>query len=343
MKQPELGLCFYPTTVGLVDDDKAYMKKLLFRLVGEEQLSCLTYGKPEEALDFLTKQYQSDSFINRCLINQESRKFDHLVAELDIPAIHKEIFNPQRHNEVSVLVIDFAMPKINGLELARSIRKSNPYIKIIMLTGEAGHSLAVDAFNERSIDHFILKSDPNVLEMLVQAICTSQIEYFLNLSTMALNKIANFSKDRLACLSDPIFVDFFKQLCSTHKLIEYYLLDSHGSFILLDAQGKPSVLAVADEYMMETYQQLVKDDDAPQSIIDALDNKQMIPYFHTADDFTTPPAEWESYLHPAKMLQGKETYCYAYIADLVDYELARNKIVSYQQFLEKVRRQQSGI
>lgn len=340
MQKPELGLCFYPTTVGLVDDDKAYLKKLLFPLVGKECLSCLTYEKPEDALNFLTKQYRSDSFINRCLISQES-KFDHLVADLDIAAIHKEMFNPNRHSEVSALVVDFAMPEINGLELARSIRKSNPYIKIIMLTGEAGHSLGIDALNEHSIDYFILKTDPNVMDKLVQAIRASQAEYFLNMSAMALNKIADFSKDILPCLSDPVFVDFFKQLCATHKLIEYYLMDARGSFLLLDAQGKPSILAVADEEMMEVYQQLANDDDAPQAVIGALESKQMVPYFHTEDDFTTRPAEWEPYLHSAKILQGKETYCYAYIADPGNYELDRDKIFSYQQFLEKME-QPSG-
>lgn len=339
MKQPKLSICFYPTTVGLVDDNTGYLQHLASRFKAEK-IHHLTFNDPQQALGFLTKQYKSDSFINRCLLSQESCKFDHLVAELDIPAIHKETCNPNRYSEVSTLVVDFAMPEINGLELACSIRENNPFIKIIMLTGEIGHSLAVDALNERSIDYFILKSDPNVMDKLVQAIRTCQTEYFLNMSTMALNKIADFSKSVLPCLSDPVFVAFFKQFCVTHKLIEYYLMDVRGSFLLLDAQGKVSILAVTDKEMLETYQQLVKDDNAPSSVIEALESKQMIPYFHTASDFDTRPAEWASYLHPAKVLRGDETYYYAYITDTSRYELDQNKIVSYQQFLENVRRQQ---
>lgn len=342
MKQLKLGIGFYPTTVGLIDDSEQYIDKLISRLAGKEQLPCIVYKNPEEALHFLTNQYQSDSFVNRCLLSKEADDFDRLIVELNITAIQREIYNPHRFNEISVLIVDYAMPSINGLELCRLVRKSNPYIKIIMVTGEVGKSLAVTAFNEGSIDQFILKTTPKVMDVLVQAVRKFQEDYFLELSEMALNKIAEFSKQTLGCLQDSIFVDFFKQLCKTNRIVEYFLVDKYGSFLMLDFQGNPSVLAVADEDLMLTYGNLAEDDQAPSAIIACLKAKEMMPYFHTQEDFAVRPAEWKNYLHPVKVLQGKEIYYYSHITDPAICKIDQNKIVSYQKFLEAHLRDQES-
>lgn len=331
MKQPRLGICYYPTTIGLIDDNKEYLKHLLARLAMEERLPCVTYDDPKKALQYLTQEYKADPFINRCLTSQDNNEYDHLVVDFDIRAIHQEIQNPNRSNELTVLVIDYAMPSINGLDICRQLR--NTAVKIIMLTGEAGKDFAVNVFNEGSIDKFILKDTPDIMDVLVQTIHELQLKYFLDLSKMALNKIADFSNQILRCLEDAAFVKFFQQLCETHHIVEYYLMDTHGSFLLLDAQGQPSWLAVADEELMSSYAQLAELDDAAPTMVAAIKNKQSIPYFYTEADFSVRPAEWQRYLHPAKMLQGKQNYYYAHITDPKAYDINRDKIVSYQKIL----------
>lgn len=330
MSQLKLGVCFYPTTIGLIDDNEEYLKHLVSYLDKTEKFPCFTYDDPQKALHFLTNQYQSDAFINRCLISQESEEFDHFIAELNIRAIHQEIYNSYRFNEITVLVIDYAMPRVNGLDICRQLRDTS--VKTIMLTGEASKDFAVEAFNEGSIDRFILKKTPNLLDVLAQTVRELQENYFLDLSKAALNKIANFSKGTLLCLENTGFVEFFKQLCKTNRIVEYYLLDNQGSFLLLDAKGKASWLAVANEELMLTYANLAKDDTAPIAIINGLKNKQMIPYFYTDKDFAVRPAEWQRYLHPAHKLPGEEIY-YTYIAHSEVYEIDYTKVVSYQQFL----------
>ena len=236
-----------------------------------------------------------------------------------------------QYSEISVLIIDYAMPGINGLELCHQLRDTS--IKIIMLTGEASKDLAVEAFNEGSIDKFILKNTADLMGMLVQTIHELQRSYFLNLSEKALHKTANFSSKTLACLDDPIFISFFQQIFNKHQLIEYYLMDDLGSFLMLDAKGNPYWLAVANDEMMETYYDFAKGDKAEETMVQRLKNKEIIPYFYTEDDFDVRPREWQPYLHKASVLDGKERYYYAFIENSSVYTFPSRKILSYEQFL----------
>lgn len=338
MKQSKLGICFYPTTIALIDDNKEYLKHLTPRLIGKEQLPCLTYDDAQKALRFFTEEYQADPFLNHCLINKDAGEYDRdrLVAELDIRAIHQEIYNARRFKEVTVLIIDYAMPHINGLDFCRQIRKrlSNNVLKIVMLTGEASQELAVQAFNEGIIDKFILKATPTLMEGLVQTVRELQTSYFLSLSEMVLSRVRNSSLLSLACINDPVFIEFFHQLCEKNKITEYYLLNEYGSYLLLNNQGKPSWLIVANSKLMEgNYQFAEYGDNVPESILSLLKNKEKIPYFHTEQDWKTPPAQWEKYMHSVQVLPGKETYYYAYITDPNAYDIQPAKILSYQQFM----------
>lgn len=333
MKPVKVNICFHPTLIRLVDDNETQLKHLMLHLTGQWKLACQVYSNPQKALNFLTKEYQADPFTNRCLLNKEDNEFEHVVVDFNIKAIHQEIYNHKRFNEMAVLVVDYAMPGINGMELCWRLKKHNPFLKIIMLTGEAGKDLAVEAFNEGIIDKFIMKSTPDLLQVLAKNIDELQKAYFLKLSEIALGKITGSPECKLSCLEDPVFAELFQKLCDTHRIVEYYLVDNQGSFLLVDAQGRISWLAMASEELMQTYANLAEDDKAPASIVAGLKSKKMMPFFFSDKDFDVRPAEWHKYLHPANKLQGKETYYYTYIINSNLYEIAADKIVSYQQFL----------
>ncbi len=86
------------------------------------------------------------------------RKRDRRIIDLDIPAIHREIYNSKRFLENTVLVIDYAMPVMHGMEVCKEL--SHLPIKKLMLTGEADDKLAVQAFNQKLINKFIRKGGP---------------------------------------------------------------------------------------------------------------------------------------------------------------------------------------
>lgn len=59
-----------------------------------------------------------------------------------------------------VVVMDIAMPELNGLEAARQIRKSLPKTEIVMLTLHLSDQLAYEIINA-GIRGYVLKSDAN--------------------------------------------------------------------------------------------------------------------------------------------------------------------------------------
>lgn len=70
--------------------------------------------------------------------------------------------------EVHVLVSDIAMPHINGLDLARSVRASSPNTQVILLTGKSDLDVALTAINDIEVFRFYIKPCP--VEELVDAV-----------------------------------------------------------------------------------------------------------------------------------------------------------------------------
>lgn len=337
MKQSMISICYYPTTVVLIDDKEKYLTRLKSDLKSE-RLSCLTYNNPQKALDFLTKQYQANPFIQRCLVNQDDYVIDRIATNFDVRAVYREIYNAQRVNEISTLVIDYAMPGMSGLELCRQLRERRVPFKIIMLTGEAGKDLAVEAFNEGVIDKFIMKNTDNLMDVLVNSIHELQQSYFLGLSTKVLSVIDASANQMLVCLNDPVFVEFFQDLCKKHRAVEYYLLDDQGSFLLFDIEANPTWLLLNTKDEIESAYDLAKHgDNVPRNVLDALQNKQKIVYLHTDEELNTSPADWLQYMHPVKELKGsQQTYYYAIVTDPNIYSLNQKEILSYKSYLKTI-------
>src|SRR5690242_16550968 len=113
MKLSRISLCYYPTTVVLLDDNNEFLEALELKISKYIPLSF--YDSPKKALNFFLEEYRSHPFIDRCIANNNEENSDHLMQNVDIRNIHKEIYNSQRFSEITVLVIDYAMPDINGL------------------------------------------------------------------------------------------------------------------------------------------------------------------------------------------------------------------------------------
>lgn len=332
MKLPRISLCYYPTTIMLLDDNKKFLEGIEIELSKNNHL--LIYDSTEKALKFLCNDYDPQSFIDLCTVTDDEDHSDHLVHDIDIRNIRKMMQLVSRFSEIATLVVDYAMPKMSGVEFSRKLRQTNPYIKIILLTGEAGHSLAVEAFNEGVIDKFIMKGKEDTVEILLQSIQDMQGKYFLQLSEMFISN-AKRTKE-LSCLSDPAFVSLFENVIKDNNIVEYYLLDNQGSFVMLDQTSKPYWLLVKTEKEMNGLLEYAEFEKAPPAIVSALKSKEKFPYFHTVEDLQTPLAQWEPYMHPATKLDGKQTYFYAFIDDPKAFSFESNKVLSYEKYLESI-------
>ena len=94
----------------------------------------------------------------------------------------------QQNGPYAVIVSDFMMPGMNGIELLSRVKKSNPDTVRMMLTGAADMPTAIRAVNEGSIFQFHPKPCP--AHTLCQAIQTAIAEYRKVVSQQ--NQLKNF-------------------------------------------------------------------------------------------------------------------------------------------------------
>ncbi|MFT3742272.1 MAG: hypothetical protein QM752_06360 [Gammaproteobacteria bacterium] len=333
MKGSRVSLCYYPTTIILVDDQENYLDGLKMGL--DDKLLCQYYTDPTKLVNFL-KNYKPDPFINRCVtFDEDSAQANLIVSQVSLRDIYSEIYNQNRFKQISLLVADYAMPGYNGLECCDAVR--DKFIKKLLLTGEAQNDLAVKAFNERRIHQFIQKSTPNLMPVLNKAIEDLLLSYFLELSDYLRGAIeANINQPMLTLLDDPVFAEFFYSICEDKNIVEFYLLDNQGSFLLLNDKAEPTWLLMKDEIEMSSLTDFSEVEEAPEEIQMALRTRQKFPYFHTEEDTKTPPAEWEKYMHPAtSLLGGQQTYYYCLLSGNL-FGIDLNSITSLKEYLKNL-------
>ncbi|HVV69089.1 MAG TPA: hypothetical protein VHE99_08690 [Gammaproteobacteria bacterium] len=328
MRGAQVSLCYYPTTVILIDDQKNFLNELKVGL--KDNIPCEYYSEPQKLIN-LFKTYHPNHFINYCVtFDEDSAQENLIVRQVSLRNIHKEIYNPERFKQISLLVADYAMPGYNGLECCDAIH--DKYIQKLLLTGEAQNDLAVKAFNSRRIHAFIQKSAPDLMQTLNAVIEELQLNYFLKLSNSLRDNFKDGLEYLLTVLDDPAFVKFFYDLCESKQITEYYILDTQGSFLLLDDKAKPFWLLLKDETEMNNLFLHAEAEEAPEIVQEPLRTRSHIPYFHSEADLQTPPSQWNKYFYPAQCLAGQQNYYYILLTDAPFSNLNPKEIKTAQQF-----------
>ncbi len=299
-------LCFYyPTTVVIVDDNQTFLESLPDNL--SKSATYKLFDSPVNALEFFEHQRQHlptpEDFLGVT---------DDLVTgvslNVNIPKIRTRLQDKHRFKTPTVIIVDHDMPEMSGLEFCQ---KLNDYpIKKIMLTGAADHKLAVKAFNDGIIQRFIAKDDPNVFEVIDQAVFALQQDYFSELSAQIAK---NITTTTFSFLSNKAFQDFFVDFIKKNHITEFYLIDPIGSFLLINDKGEQVRLVVQSDQAIENYCQIAEDHNAPEDIVKAISNKEKLLCLFSEEDFNQSVNNWETYLHPAYMINGLKDGYYAII------------------------------
>ena len=67
----------------------------------------------------------------------------------------KEAFSEIAQNEYDVILLDVKMPEMNGIEALGKIKKENPQIEVIILTGHANVDIAVEIMKLGGYDYLL--------------------------------------------------------------------------------------------------------------------------------------------------------------------------------------------
>lgn len=336
MADTRISCLYYPTTTLLVDDSNRFLNHIALSL--GSNLPYKLCSNPIQALDTLQKedsrlQLPPDVVSTDVTSDNYGNFTETQPINLNISKLLPTIYDPLRFSQVSVVVVDYEMPKMNGLEFCEQLKGFN--IKKIMLTGEADELIAVDAFNNGLIDKFIVKGHSEVGKVLVSTIQHLQKSIFQQLSEAIIQGLAS---EPDACLADLAFINFFNQLCADLNVTEYYLIDTSGSFLLLDRKGQRTWFIVKQDETIEEVVQQALETNAPVSVIEALRKREKIAYFSTPRDYVrTEGDRWKTAVYPAKKLEGEanRVYYYSLVKELSSFEFALDKIATLKDYIGK--------
>lgn len=333
MHYSSIPTCYFPTTAVFVDDSRDFLLNFVLQL--DEGLAYRVFDSPFHALDCIReKRCELDLLSQRCISEYTEAKncpLTNHTVNLDLAAIHAEVYNPRRFSEISVVVVDYAMPGIDGLEFCRRIEDSN--IKKILLTGQADEAMAIEAFNEGLIDRYIKKSDPHAADLITKSIYELQYQYFIAMSDMVTRMLAVSSP---SCLQDKLFADFFRHYCLENNIVEYYLVDNSGSLLMLDDDATVSFLIVKTEQDMRNHCDLAYDTGANDNVLEKMVNREVLPCFLQADILAMQAKDWQDSVVPAQRFVSQHTYYYAHVKGNVLFDIFQDKILSYHQYLEEL-------
>jgi CheY-like chemotaxis protein len=333
MQNLSIPTCYFPSTVLFLDDNRDFLLNFVLQL--DEGLAYRIFDNPTKALNYLHNKHLEFSFLeNNCAGEYDKAKktqFANGDLSDEIAAINAEVYNPNRFAEVSVVVVDYAMPGMDGLEFCRRIE--NPKIKKILLTGQADETLAVEAFNEGLIDRYIKKNDTHAIELITKSIEDLQAQYF---NTISLEIERMLSINPPACLKDEGFIHFFKNVIAENHIVEYYLAEKSGSFFMLDEDANTSFLIVKNERDMVCCQELALSHGVDKDVLSGIASRNKIPVIWGNNALNLTKDDWASCLFPAEQLHIPSAHYYTYLKGNDLFNVRQPKILSYNRYLEEL-------
>lgn len=318
----------HPVLTVLVDDSGAFISDLKFQV--NPAITIKSFQNPHEALSWIDTVYSGSGGIVppiRVGYDEQRLALDRCTAAIGIDQIYRIAMNPRRFHEPAVIVVDYAMPQMNGVDFCRAL-KGSP-CKKILFTGEADETVAVAAFNAGLIDCYLKKGDPQALDRLEIEIAALKQRYFIEKSEMLRELLVRHS---FSFLSDPVFARLIDGLSARHGFIEYFLFPNPAGLLFLDTDGVSTLMAVETREGMTAHLETAQDYDAPQDLLTALLNEAVVPFFwKTGGMYTELSRDWKQYCRPAQRCVGREDYLWAFF-ELPDCYLDR-PVYSYNRFL----------
>ena len=293
--------CFHPTRVVLVDDNPAFLKSLQDTLAAH-QISCTSFESPLLALQYLSALPTHNPLLT-ALQQAENKIYEEPLPEhLALMSLQKISQDPHRHQAITLVISDYDMPEITGDLFFTAFK--HPHIKKIMLTGHADYEMAVQLFNQRVIDNFLVKEVFSITEGLPPLVRTLQQQYFTDLCAQVTDTLFT---DHPYVLG-PDYHHLLTRVLSKHKITEHYTVSKNGSKYLKDAQGQSYHLALATADELAGFLQTAELACAPADVLTKLRAKTHMPVLLSPKALKLPPTQWAAYLEPIvkAVLEGCE-------------------------------------
>ena len=320
----------HPTLTVLVDDSSSFLKSLSFQL--DPGLARKTFHDPSNALQWLHDSTRMHAGVTALHVNFDTQNLppDQCNVALDVERIWRISAQAQRFATPSVLVVDYSMPQMNGLEFCQAVRDLP--CKKILFTGAADEKVAVAAFNRGLIDRYIKKSDDDALDSLEREIHALQAQYFLQQSDTMRDLLVLHD---YPFLHDEALAALVQELCRQHGFVEHYIFPNPCGIVFFTREGKAQLMLIETAHSLHTHYEMARDNAAPPALLQALLERRLIPYFSDPGSDGMYAASigenWFRYCAPPQLCRGQEDYYWA-LFNLPPHLLAQ-PVLSHAQFL----------
>ncbi len=189
----------------------------------------------------------------------------------------------------------------------------------------------MSGFNRGLINQFVLKTKADFFEEIKQYAQQLEMELFDQISKNLIDAVGG-GEDSI--FYDPVFISFFKDLLQKHNIIEFYLLDPSGSYLLVDEAGEVFWLLVKNEADMQVLTEVASDYSADDNdpLLSSIKSRKKLAFFLNPEEQLTTPESW--HLEDAQVLKGRDTYYYSIVKGTNEYYYLKNKILPYSSFLK---------
>ena len=319
---------YFPTNAILLDDDAGFLRH--FALLLNPRLPCRLYTSVNLALQDINTQI---SLINQFQVFTNVSLLDEVEEQVvvDLHKVHNFLYDQNRFSQLSVVIIDYDMPAMNGLEVCKRIR--HPEIKKILLTGKADEKIAVDAFNAGLIHQYIRKNVADVDMLLNRAIAKLQLEYFLDIT----RPIQIVMTDGIGTyLAEAGVQSAFEALLADKKYVEFYTWEQPKGLLMVDAQGHTGFVMVMSKEALQSHIEIAQSCDAPAELLRLLERQGAVPWFPTSDGYYTQDClpDWRRHLYLTNAEMSNDKFLCAHVQPAPLANLATDRICSFDAYLK---------
>ncbi len=306
----------HPVKIVFLDDNQNFLNVLSMEFCQKDNMVMLT--EPNDAMHLINTS-RGDTVE---LIRMEDSENVDCKRELD-NHIFNIIYDKSRFSNVAILVIDYEMPTINGIEFCKKLKDKN--IFKILLTAEADKDIAISAFNSGVIDKFILKTNDNLYDEILTSVDDLTFKYFNELAKSSI-KVSGDSVKRL--LNNDYYKQIFNEVMINSNAVEYYLVDDLGSYLFLDKNAKPTWLIVCDQRKANEQADLLSGYGFAESTIKKIKDKESILFLLSDSEHKEPALNWEKYIFESnKLVDG---YSYSVVSGSLTNSISWGSVASYE-------------
>lgn len=305
----------HPIKIVFLDDNQTFLDMLSMEFLQHENMVMLT--DPNDAMLLINK---SERDIVELIRMEDSDNLD-CKSELDTHILNI-IYDGSRFNNVAVLVIDYEMPTINGIDFCKKLKDKNIYK--ILLTAEADKDMAISAFNAGIIDKFILKTNDKLYDEILTSIDDLTFKYFNELAKSLLRYSESFKR----LLNNESYQKIFNKVMISSDAVEYYLVDNLGSYLFLNKNANPTWLIVCDQRKANEQAELLSGYGFSESIIKKVQKKENILFLLSDSEHKESALNWEKYIFDSNKLD--DDYSYSIISGSLMKSILWERVIPYE-------------